>query len=141
MLSQRFKEGDLHEKILFSNSPPRSTAADSSTDVPVPMTQSTNDVKISLKTVQDVIEGASKVNAVPLWPQMVKYNPPAPNPKCIPHIWRYDEVRPYLVRAGELVKEKDAERRVLMLVNPERGTILAFQLEKVQEYNNFEKKY
>jgi gentisate 1,2-dioxygenase len=30
-------------------------------------------------------------------------------------------VRPYLVRAGELVKEKDAERRVLMLVNPARG--------------------
>ena len=74
-----------------------------------------------LETVQHVIEGASKVNAVPLWLQMVKYNPPAPNPRCKPHIWRYDEVRPYLLRAGELVKEKDAERRVLMLVNPERG--------------------
>jgi len=90
------------------------------------MAQPTNGVKSSLVTVQDVIEGASKVNAVPLWPQMVKYNPPAPNPKCVPHIWRYDEVRPYLIRAGELVKEKDAERRVLMLVNPERGTTVAF---------------
>lgn len=76
-----------------------------------------------IETIQDVIKGASKFNAVPLWPQMVKYNPPKPNPKCVPFLWRYDEVRPYLVRAGELVKEKDAERRVLMLVNPERGMI------------------
>ncbi|CAI6336021.1 unnamed protein product [Periconia digitata] len=69
----------------------------------------------SVETVRDVICGASKYNAIPLWPQMVKYNPPQPNPKCVPDIWRYDEVRPYLVRAGDLVKEKDAERRVLML--------------------------
>ncbi|KAF2192354.1 RmlC-like cupin [Zopfia rhizophila CBS 207.26] len=86
----------------------------------LPQTQDTNSVTPNIETVDDVINGASKVNAVPLWPQMVKYNPPRPNPRCIPHIWRYGEVRPYLVRAGELVKEKDAERRVLMLVNPER---------------------
>ncbi|KAF2643525.1 RmlC-like cupin [Massarina eburnea CBS 473.64] len=73
-----------------------------------------------IETIEDVVQGASKHHAVPLWPQMVKYNPPQPNPKCVPHIWRYEEVRPYLVRAGELVKEKDAERRVLMLINPER---------------------
>jgi gentisate 1,2-dioxygenase len=76
---------------------------------------------MKIETVEDIIKGALKHSAVPLWPQMVKFNPPKPNPKCVPHIWRYDEVRPYLVRAGELVKEKDAERRVLMLVNPARG--------------------
>ncbi|KAF2658579.1 RmlC-like cupin [Lophiostoma macrostomum CBS 122681] len=81
----------------------------------------TNGVNGSLETIEEVIQGASKVNAVPLWPQMVKYNPPKPNPRCIPYLWKYDEVRPYLVRAGELVTEKDAERRVLMLINPERG--------------------
>ncbi|KAL1611907.1 hypothetical protein SLS60_000129 [Paraconiothyrium brasiliense] len=81
----------------------------------------TNGVYDTIETVDDVIQGASKYNAVPLWPQMVKYNPPKPNPKCVPYIWRYDEVRPYLLRAGELVKEKDAERRVLMLINPKRG--------------------
>lgn len=81
-----------------------------------------NGVHTHIETITDVIEGASKVHAVPLWPQMVKYNPPKPNPRCVPFLWRYDEVRPYLVRAGELVKEKDAERRVLMLVNPARGT-------------------
>jgi hypothetical protein len=78
-------------------------------------------LKMKLETLDDVVTGASKHSAVPLWPQMTKFNPPAPNPKCVPHIWRYDEVRPYLLRAGELVTEKDAERRVLMLVNPARG--------------------
>lgn len=80
--------------------------------------------KNSMETVNDVIRGASGYNAVPLWPQMAKFNPPQPNPTCVPDIWRYDDVRPFLIRAGDLVKEKDAERRVLMLVNSERSTFL-----------------
>jgi gentisate 1,2-dioxygenase len=60
-------------------------------------------------------------HTLPLWTQMAKYNPPAPNPKAIPHIWKYDEIKPHLVRAGELVTEKQAERRVLMLINPALG--------------------
>lgn len=61
-------------------------------------------------------------HTLPLWVQMAKLNPPEPNPRCTPHLWRYDEMRPYLLRAGDLVTEKQAERRVLMLVNPSRGT-------------------
>ena len=60
-------------------------------------------------------------NTLPLWVQMQKLNPPLPNPTTVPHIWRYDQLRPYLLRAGELISEKHAERRVLMLVNPARG--------------------
>lgn len=62
-------------------------------------------------------------NTSPLWAQMSKLNPPAPNPTCIPHIWKYGEIKPYLLRAGELITEKQAERRVLMLVNPARGRL------------------
>lgn len=62
------------------------------------------------------------VNTVPLWTQMTKLNPPLPNPKCKPYVWQFDKIRPLLIQAGELVTEKQAERRVLMLVNPERGT-------------------
>jgi gentisate 1,2-dioxygenase len=58
----------------------------------------------------------------PLWVQMTRLNPPLPNPKSIPHLWDYDEIRPQLLRAGELITEKQAERRVLMLVNPARGS-------------------
>ena len=59
-------------------------------------------------------------NTLPLWVQMAKLNPPAPDPKCVPFIWQYDKIKPYLLRAGNLVSEKQAERRVLMLINPAR---------------------
>lgn len=70
---------------------------------------------------QDLVDAALKVNTKPLWTVMAKLNPPEPNPSCIPYIWRYDEVRPSLLRAGEIITEAQAERRVLMLVNPARG--------------------
>lgn len=68
-----------------------------------------------------LIQAARQAHTKPLWAEMSKLNPPLPNPHCIPHVWRYEEVRPALLRAGELVTEKQAERRVLMLVNPNRG--------------------
>lgn len=64
---------------------------------------------------------AHNTNTLPLWAQMTKLNPPEPNPQCEPYIWRYKDIRPYLLRAGELITEKQAERRVLMLVNPARN--------------------
>lgn len=72
-----------------------------------------------------LIKAARQVHTKPLWAEMAKLNPPMPNPACVPHIWRYDDIRPALLRAGELVTEKQAERRVLMLVNPNRGPSLA----------------
>lgn len=68
-----------------------------------------------------LIDELDGTHTLPLWTQMAKLNPAEPNPRTVPHIWKYDEIRPYLLRAGELVTEKQAERRVLMLVNPARG--------------------
>lgn len=82
--------------------------------------QTINGAKPMIDTIETLIKGASEAYAVPLWPQMVRFNPPEPNPKCVPYVWDYERIKPYLVRAGELVQEKDAERRVLMLVNPAR---------------------
>jgi gentisate 1,2-dioxygenase len=73
-------------------------------------------------SVECLLKELSVTSTKPLWAQMARYNPPLPNPKSIPFIWRYDEIRPYLIRAGNLVTEKQAERRVLMLVNPAMGT-------------------
>ena len=78
-------------------------------------------VERSIDNEEDLINFAEKVQTKPLWTQMAKYNPPLPNPKCVPYIWRYDDIRPSLLRAGELVPEEKAERRVLMLINPARG--------------------
>ena len=68
-----------------------------------------------------LLKSAEQQHTKPLWAQMARLNPPIPNPKCIPHVWEYEQIRPNLLQSGELITEKQAERRVLMLVNPQRG--------------------
>ena len=75
-------------------------------------------------SAEKLISDLDATSTLPLWAQMAKLNPPLPNPRCVPNIWKYDEIKPYLLRAGDLITEKQAERRVLMLVNPGRGTAL-----------------
>ena len=41
-----------------------------------------------------------------------------PKSKALPYLWRWKELRPQAMRAAELVGTEDAERRVLMLLNP-----------------------
>ncbi|KAF2999655.1 hypothetical protein E8E13_000260 [Curvularia kusanoi] len=81
-----------------------------------------NDASASTRTSSTVqlLEAAEKCHVKPLWAQMNRLNPPLPNPRCQPHVWHYDAIRPMLLKAGQLITEKEAERRVLMLVNPER---------------------
>lgn len=76
----------------------------------------------ALRTSEELVDALRVTNTAPLWAQMTRLNPPAPNPRTIPHVWSYNEIKPYLLRAGQLITEKQAERRVLMLENPGRGT-------------------
>ncbi|CAI6099035.1 unnamed protein product [Clonostachys chloroleuca] len=71
---------------------------------------------------ENLVNTFQSLNIKPLWTQMEKLNPPLPNPTCVPHIWRYEDIRPRLLKAGEVVNEKQAERRVLMLINPARDS-------------------
>lgn len=73
------------------------------------------------EATRQLLLAAEKNSTKPLWTQMTRLNPPLPNPKCVPHVWEYKSIRPHLLQAGELVTEKQAERRVLMLTNPARG--------------------
>ncbi|MBI2186750.1 MAG: cupin domain-containing protein [Acidobacteria bacterium] len=58
-------------------------------------------------------------NAVPLWPSLRSILPHGrPINRTVPHVWRYDGLRPLLLKAGELAPMDKAERRVLMLANP-----------------------
>lgn len=68
-----------------------------------------------------LLKTAEELHTKPLWTQMSRLNPPLPNPRCRPHLWEYEKIRPSLLKSGELITEKQAERRVLMLVNPSRG--------------------
>ncbi len=57
--------------------------------------------------------------AMPLWPAMRDILPYGqPIRRTLPHLWRYRELRPLLLQAGELTPIEKAERRVLMLANP-----------------------
>jgi len=64
-----------------------------------------------------LFEDARAHDAAPLWTVMEAMVPPHPEPKALPQVWRYDVMRPLLARAGALVDEDEAERRVFMLVN------------------------
>jgi gentisate 1,2-dioxygenase len=58
------------------------------------------------------------IGAAPLWKSLGDLVPVEPRTPDVPFVWRYADVRPALMRAGELVSAEEAERRVLMLLNP-----------------------
>lgn len=61
---------------------------------------------------------ADKEELAPLWKVLHGLVPVTPNPGCDSHIWKYKQVRPYLLEACELISTELAERRVLVLENP-----------------------
>ena len=54
----------------------------------------------------------------PLWEMMSALVPRQPQSPCVPALWKYDEVRPWLMESGSLITAKEAVRRVLILENP-----------------------
>jgi gentisate 1,2-dioxygenase len=59
-----------------------------------------------------------KHSLAPLWEALGNLVPPHPAPACVPALWSYQEVRPYLMEAGRMITAREAERRVLVLENP-----------------------
>jgi gentisate 1,2-dioxygenase len=58
------------------------------------------------------------MNTVALWTVLEGMMTDEPTPKAVPYLWKYKQVRPQLLRAGELVRPEQANRRVVVLVNP-----------------------
>lgn len=54
----------------------------------------------------------------PLWEQLSQLVRDQPLSPARPHLWHYDQLRTYLMRAGDLISAAQAERRVLILENP-----------------------
>jgi gentisate 1,2-dioxygenase len=61
---------------------------------------------------------AGSENLAPLWEVMHGLVPEEPKSPCVPVLFRYAEVRPYLMEACKLITAEEAERRVLVLENP-----------------------
>ena len=71
---------------------------------------------------RDYRDSLTSNNLLPLWPNLravMPYGKPARRSDAV--LWRYDEVRPLLLKAGELTPIEKAERRVLALANPGLG--------------------
>lgn len=76
---------------------------------------------------QDYRDALTTQNLVPLWPSLRGVLPPKiPTRNTRPTCWPYAQLRPLLLKAGELTPIEKAERRVLVLANPGHG------LEKMQ---------
>src|SRR5579872_3304964 len=69
-------------------------------------------------SLERLLSDVSAQATAPLWTAMRAMVPPRPTPKAVPHVWQYAELRQLLGRAGHLISADEAERRVLMLVNP-----------------------
>lgn len=75
----------------------------------------------------EYVQNLRDVNLVPLWPSLRGVLPnKIPSRKTQPTYWAYKDIRPLLLKAGELTPIEKAERRVLVLANPGHG------LEKMQ---------
>ncbi len=81
---------------------------------------------LSLGTLEELPQAyrdnLTDLNLVPLWPSMRAVLPyKVPTRKTQTLNWRYQNVRPLLLEAGELTPMEKAERRVLVLANPGHG--------------------
>ena len=57
-------------------------------------------------------------NLAPLWEVLHDLVRPLPKPGVLPALWRYRDIRPYVMESGRLITAREAVRRVLILENP-----------------------
>jgi gentisate 1,2-dioxygenase len=67
---------------------------------------------------RDFYQRIAKLHAAPLWEVLSEIVGAQPHPAAVAALWRYADLRPFLMESGELITAREAERRVLMLENP-----------------------
>ena len=75
-------------------------------------TASQNDVR------EQLYKNMAPHHLTPLWRELHALVPKQPNTPCVAAHWKYEQIRPYLMRAGEVITAEEAVRRVLILENP-----------------------
>jgi gentisate 1,2-dioxygenase len=74
--------------------------------------------QVSNPARQDLYRRMDKHNTAPLWEVLHGLIPDTPVTRCKPYLWKYKDVRPYIIESGKLITAKEAIRRVLVLENP-----------------------
>ena len=77
-----------------------------------------NDVPTTARMRSAFYDDIRDHDLTPLWEVLHGLVPRQPATRIVPASWRYDVIRPYLMRSGELITAEEAERRVLILENP-----------------------
>jgi gentisate 1,2-dioxygenase len=54
----------------------------------------------------------------PLWQVLHALVPMQPKTPCVSAHWQYEQIRPFIMRSGEVITAEEAVRRVLILENP-----------------------
>ena len=70
------------------------------------------------ETLERFYEDLRGIGTSPLWLVQEEALVAEPKSKALPFLWRWSELQPQALRAGDLIGTADAERRVLMLLNP-----------------------
>lgn len=68
--------------------------------------------------MSDYTKKIAKQNLAPLWNVMSSLITKEPKSDCQSYLWCYDDIRPALMEAGDIISAKEAVRRVLILENP-----------------------
>ena len=82
------------------------------------MAHATQHTAAHTDAINDFLAGLPQFDVAPLWKVLGQQLTPEPKSQARPYLWRWKDIRPQLLRAGELVSAAEAERRVLMLLNP-----------------------
>ena len=61
---------------------------------------------------------ANRQHLTPLWRVLGGLVLDEPQSPCVPAIWKWGDVRPYLMEACKIITADEAERRVMVLENP-----------------------
>ena len=67
---------------------------------------------------QPYYDRIAKYHMTPLWESFDILVPPKPQPRMVPAIWRYAQLRDLLIESGKVITAAEAIRRVLVLDNP-----------------------
>ena len=67
---------------------------------------------------QQLYQDMSPLHLTPLWEVLHALVPTQPLSPCVSALWKYEQVRPFLMRAGDAITAEEAVRRVLILENP-----------------------
>lgn len=114
-----FFDFDFRYALIYSRRHDRKNWKDGSVGARGLMDPTTSDNKPKIgEEFREFHKRLESKSVAPLWESLAELVPVRPRPRCVPTLWPYEELRPFVMESGKLITAKGAERRVLILENP-----------------------